>query len=174
VEQRRRNGLVVMGVGLVVAVIGEMVSHWWVLTAIVVVVATAGLIGGGLVVALSYREEAGRTSVSRVSLLASRASLRAQGSAGSDTAGPAIDPGAVVAYAARFNDELAACEALLAGASSAEEPAPATFDLEAARERLVTFVANPLYGEALRRGVVDEAKVRDVSRRLGAALEVRP
>ncbi len=190
-EQRRKNGLIAMGVGLVVAVVGELVSPWWAVTAVVAVVATACLIGGGVAVALTYREEAGRAPAARLSLVAAGAGLKPRGRSRGRREAGAVDTGAVTAYAARFNDELARCEELLVGRADGEADRGAegggaeggggesradgravttTFDLEAARERLMTFVANPLYGEATRRSLVDEARVRDISVKLATVL----
>ena len=55
-------------------------------------------------------------------------------------------------------------EVLLAGT-------PSALALEEARERLMVLVASPMYGSALRAGLIDEEVVRAVVRRLGEAGE---
>jgi hypothetical protein len=166
---RRRRGVVAMGAGVVLAVVGELTSHVAALAACCAAAATLLLLGGGLAVALSFREEAGGLpSRSRLAVLASAGSRRRRGRAGASLGGggqkrAGEGEGRLVAYAHLLNAELESCSRLLGGSPSSQE-------LEAARERLVGLVASPLYGDATRRGLVDEERVREVSGQLARAL----
>lgn len=172
-ERRRKQGLVAMGAGVVFALAGELTSRWTAAGATFAVLATLCLLGGGIAVALSYREEAGvLPGRSRLFMLATsrggagharRGDAPKKGGmplAGSD---PTSEQAQLHAYAIRFNEALSACEELLTST-------PTASDVEDARERLMILVASPRYGDATRRGLVDEARVREVSGRLAAAL----
>ncbi|HLI43587.1 MAG TPA: hypothetical protein VKU92_03870 [Acidimicrobiales bacterium] len=167
--ERRRRGVVAMGAGVVLAVVGELASHVAALAAICAAAATLLLLGGGLAVAMSFREEAGGLpSRSRLAMLAPAGGRRPRGGARASIGGAAQRKageaeGRLVAYAHLFNAELESCARLLGGSPSSQE-------IEAARERLVGLVASPLYGDATRRKLVDEARVREVSGQLARAL----
>ena len=156
-ERRRAFGLALMGIGVVFGILGKAFSSWP-----LGLVASLGLVLGGALVALSYREESGRPAGgSRASLVASSAALKL--SSGRTSPGPSESALALDAYVENFRHELQRCEELLdAGGGPAQ--------LEAARERLVVLVASPRYGEAIRRQLVDETKVSSLSSRLAAEL----
>lgn len=160
-EKRRRLGFVLMGVGVVVGLIAKAVSGSETFDIVAIVIATLGLVGGGVVVGLSYRSALPRTlGTSRASLLASSAATRF--GKGEEDA-PDFDAVAMETYIETVNQTIARCEYLLE--TNAERP-----EVEAARERLVELVANPRYGYAIEKGRVNEARVREVSGRLAAAL----
>ncbi|MGO9559139.1 MAG: hypothetical protein ACLPQS_08905 [Acidimicrobiales bacterium] len=152
-DRRRFYGLVVMGVGFLAGIAGKATSSW-----LLAVIATAGLIAGGVMVAVSFRDRARLMSGSRLSLLASTATLRA-------TAGHRADVGATEAelldrYVRDFNRELALCEQLVA------DPLSGLSEIDEARERLMTLVASANYGKATQRGLIEEFAVRSVAARL--------
>jgi hypothetical protein len=161
VDKRRRGGLVALGGGVVAGVLGEITSSVTAAGIFFAAVAMLCFVGGGVAIALSYREETSAgPGGSRLSLLSSAAGTRLRRRRGG--AAPSAEPGPLVVYAARLNDELDRCEQLLNGSPSAP-------DAIAARDRLVTLVANPSYGPATSRGLIDEARVHEVSLRLAAA-----
>ena len=156
-ERRRAFGLALMGIGVIFGVLGKAFSSWP-----LGLVASLGLVVGGALIALSYREESGRPAGgSRASLVASSAALKL--SSGRSTSGPSESALALTAYVEHFRRELDRCEGLL-------DDGGAPAELEAARERLVVLVASPRYGEAIRRRLVDETKVTALSSRLAAEL----
>ena len=156
-ERKRLYGFLAFGVGLVGAIGGRATGSY-----VLGIVAAVGLLVGGALVAMSYREEAGRAKGgSRLSLVASslgRSSIATR----RDASGEPDDgeAAALVGYAAELNEELGVCEVLVS------RPSPEVTAVEAARERLMVLVASPRYGEALRRGFVEEDRVRAVSSRL--------
>lgn len=160
-ERRRRTGLILMAVGIVVGLLAKAVSGSEAFDIAAIVIATVGIVGGGVVVGLSYRSALPRTlGTSRASLLASSAGLRLQHE---DESAPDFDAVAMETYIETVNQTIARCENLLD--SHAGRP-----EVEAAREKLVSLVANPRYGPAIEKGRVNEARVREVSGRLAAAL----
>lgn len=156
-ERKRLYGFVAFGVGLVAAIAGRATGSY-----VLGIVAAVGLLVGGAVVALSYREEAGRAKGgSRLSLVVSSLG-RGSTTAARQRSAPADDgeAAALVRYAAELNEELGICELLVS------RPSPDAASVGAGRERLMVLVASPRYGEALGRGLVDEDRVRAVSARL--------
>lgn len=141
-----------MAVGLFLAIIGKVTSSWE-----LALVATVAIVAGGIAVGISYREETGRTSAgSRLSLIMASASTRLAPSHGSPESG---ESDLVTSYASQVNTELASCSDLLGGHVDPSE-------LDSARDRLVVLIANPRYGPAIERGLIDEERVREVSSRL--------
>ncbi|MHB8244276.1 MAG: hypothetical protein ACYDGN_02825 [Acidimicrobiales bacterium] len=149
-ERRRAAGLGAIALGLVCGVIGKLTSSWE-----LAVVASVALIGGGIMVALTYRAESPRSlGGSRLSLIASAASLK-MSSAGRSK-GVSEETVLMTQYAESFNGELTLCRQLLSG------PIPPA-ELEGARERLGVLIANPRYGTVISRGLVAEQSVREIS-----------
>lgn len=148
-----------MAVGAVAGVIGRLVSGHGI-EIVALLVATVGLLGGGIVVALSYREEAGLSSgTSRFGLAASSVRRRV-----AEPTTPSLDEEldemALVHYADELSRVVAECMALCDRVAPAEE-------IHEARERLATLVASPRYGRAIARGLLDEPTVRAAAERLG-------
>jgi hypothetical protein len=174
-ELRRQRGVIAMVAGIVVAVIGRLVG-------IVGVEVTAGalalllLIGGAMVVANTYREESGRpVGGSRSSLIAHQATsgMRSRRAASGRTASkkssgtasgaraPAAAPGEaeLQLYVASFDLAIGRCRDLLAS----DPTEVAATQLAEARESLMILVANPRYGQAITRGLLDEVVLREIS-----------
>jgi hypothetical protein len=158
VERSRARALIALGVGLLLAIASSVID-WWPGG----VVATLLLIGGGIALAVSFRREAGLDSTSHAGLLSLEASLTNLRSKGGRST-IEQQSGQLEAYALRFGGALTDVEVLLAGT-------PSALALEEARERLMVLVASPMYGSALRAGLIDEEVVRAVVRRLGEAGE---
>ncbi|MHB1989086.1 MAG: hypothetical protein ACYCSF_14105 [Acidimicrobiales bacterium] len=149
-ERRRALGFGAMGLGIALVISAKAISNWE-----LALVGTVALVGGGAGPGLSYRDES-KTSPggSPLSLIWSSVNRRAPSSG---RGRPSPDPTAN--YAQQLNDELVACRLMLA------EPARPRA-LEQAREKLMVLVANPRYGAAIERGLVEEQAVLDVSERL--------
>ena len=156
-ERKRLFGLVSLGIGLLSGLVGKVTSLWE-----LELVATIGLLTGGVMIATSYRaERAHLLSGSRASLVVSSATSRAMRRSRAPGA-TATGPGSVQAYATGLTAVLGECELLLTNADAG------TAALDAARERLVVLVASPNYGRAIERGLITEESVRSVSLRLAA------
>lgn len=153
-QRRLVLGTAAMIAGLLAAVAGKATGLWE-LGAIAVV----ALIGGGVAVALALRSATVRPlSTSRLSLLTSMATARA--APRRRAGGQGAESLALTAFAKRVDDALLSCERLLA------DLPPDPVRLDEARGRLMALVAKPDYGRALERRLVDEERVRVVSKGL--------
>lgn len=187
-DQRKRRAVGALLAGLVCAAIGKALGFWP-----LGIVAVPLMIGGGMVLAGTYREEAGRPPrVSRFALASRMAASKGRGSLarnprrsagnpaarastnggkpGGPGAGGPAGAGATVPglrlYAANFDRVLTRCRDLLDTAPNGGQ----TEQIGQARDELMVLVASVSYGPALSAGLIDESGVREVSTRLAARL----
>lgn len=159
-DRRRRVGIALIVAGILVAVLGRAAASGLWGDVVTLSLSIVGLIAGGVLIALSYRDELPRSlSVSRSSLLASQAVPYTRTTSAAD----AIEQAHFERYVETFNDALDRCELLLESRATFEQ-------LEAAREQLMGLVANVRYGTAIARGRVDTERVARLTRRLASAL----
>ncbi len=143
--------------GVLLGLLARVVSFPW-----LAIPASLLLVGGGVAVAWSFREEPGRLQMA-VGALGSqlRRSKRSSAPAKSDDGTTAE----VTLYAQLVRAQLSTCEALLQRA-----PRPSRTELDSARESLMVLVANPYYGRALGRHMIDEDHLQRVAQLLSQAM----
>ena len=157
-DKRRSRGITIMAIGALIGLIGKITGGPEAVEIVEISLATFGILAGGAIVIFSYRAELARPlSTSRVSLLASTASLKGAAALGHPT--ERADAAGLELYAHAFSAEMERCEELLSGGASRG-------DLEEARDRLMSYVANPRYGEATGSGRIGAERVRRLSERL--------